>query len=174
MMSEEKELFKAGTDTEGFSFDLGNKETGWVVADKSSFNLESGVLNLNDAKTTYRDEKGNEITKEQFNELRIKKLEETILNLEVTVSSLTGSVEDIQIENNSLSDAINLKVNSNAVISAINTSQEGERIRDDKIFVGNKTIIENDLVHSIHMNGREIAKEVYSEIDRIQKRKRRI
>ena len=66
-MSEEKELFKAGTES-GFIFQLDS--------DKTSFNLETGKLNLEGAEMKYFDEEGNEITKEQFNEFRIKRLEE--------------------------------------------------------------------------------------------------
>lgn len=66
-MSEEKELFKAGTDTSGFKFKL---------SDKSFIDFKSGEINLQDAEMKYFDEEGNEISKEQFNELRLKRLEE--------------------------------------------------------------------------------------------------
>lgn len=136
-MSKEKELFKAGTES-GFIFNLGSNKT--------PFNLDTGKMTLEGANVTYHDEEGNEITKEQFNELRIKKLEETISNLEVTVSSLTGCVKHLQIENSDLSNQIDLKVSADNVISAINTSQESIRIKGNKIHIDGKTLIEDSVL----------------------------
>lgn len=88
MMSEEKQHYY-----------VGSKETGWKISEgNTSLNLDSGKLKIDNAKISYHDENGKEITKEQFNEIRILKLEEKILSMEGILTSLQTEINELSIE----------------------------------------------------------------------------
>jgi len=83
---------------ESANYELGSKGTGWEFGTpRSLFNLETGKLKISGADMTYHDKEGNEITKEQFNELRIKILEEKLKDLETTIDTLTDEIAELQI-----------------------------------------------------------------------------
>lgn len=66
---------------------------GWDVGlNKDSLDLVSGNLNMDNAVITYKDEKGNVISRETYNELRIKKLEDKISSLESDISYMFGEL----------------------------------------------------------------------------------
>lgn len=102
------------------------------------FDLQKGNLHINNANLTrstyYRDAEGNEITRERFYELRVEKLEETVLSLEAELSSLIHSLSQ--------------KVDATGVISAINISPESIRITGDKIKINGETLIENNVLNN--------------------------
>lgn len=89
------------------------------------FDLQKGNLHLNNANLTrstyYKDAEGNEITRERFYELRVEKLEKTVSSLEGELSSLA--------------QLLSQKVDTGGVISAINISPEGIRIKGNKIEI---------------------------------------
>ncbi len=115
-------------------YELGSKDSGFMFESldgNTSLNLKRGDLTMKN--TTYRDEKGNEISKEEFDELRIQKLETKVSDLEGNLSNVTQALSSLQ----------NLKVNKDEVVSAINISQEGIRITGDKLNINESTLKDN-------------------------------
>ncbi|WP_339236909.1 hypothetical protein [Oceanobacillus sp. FSL W7-1281] len=117
------------------------------------FNLRNGDLELKQPTVwkghSYRDEEGNEISRERFYELKVENLEGRVLSLEDEISSLYTLIGD-------KADALN-------IVNAINCSPEGIRIKGDKIEINGETLIENraldnkDLSVSLKLGEKEFA-----------------
>lgn len=64
---------------------------------------------------------------------RIEDLEEKIIDLETHIDSLQIQINDLEID-------LDRKVSRNEVISAINISEEGIRIKGSKIIIDGHTL----------------------------------
>ncbi|MEK3909632.1 hypothetical protein [Oceanobacillus sp. FSL W7-1309] len=100
-----------------------SKESGFIM-DLGIGNVE--MKNMDWSKGTYCDEDGNVMTKEEFDEFRIKKLEAKVTALEQAISSFLRQ--------------LNLKVDKDEIINAINLSTEDKNIEGNKISIDHRTL----------------------------------
>jgi len=79
-------------------------------------------------------------------------VEDKAKELEKEIQTLKGTVLVLQSQISTLSGDVDLKVNKDEVIDAINTSSEGDRIKGNKIHIDKDTLIDNEVIAPVHLD----------------------